>query len=155
MQTIEERLMSLEDDLAIRNLVARFADATTIADYEGLKALWQPDGVFTISQPNFNTKTGIDDIIALIKQLRDGRDFFIQFVHSGVIKDQGNTATARWMMHEVAQGPGEKYYSNYGIFNDKMKKINGDWFFTSRSYDYMWLDTGKFLGQPLKLPKYV
>lgn len=39
MKTTEERLMRLEDDMAIRNLAAKFADTTTIADYEGFKAL--------------------------------------------------------------------------------------------------------------------
>lgn len=155
MKTTEERLMSLEDDQAIRKLVAKFADTTTTADYEGFKALWKPDGVFTINQPFFNTRTGIDDITTLIKHLRDERDFFVQFVHSGVIEVNGDLATARWIVHEVAQGPGEKYYNNYGLFNDKMEKINGEWFFTSRSYDYMWIDTSKFSGQTVKLPKYL
>jgi SnoaL-like domain len=155
MKSTEERLMSLEDDMAIRKLVAKFADATTIADHEEFKSLWKPDGVFTINQPASVTKTGIDEISALIMQLRDDRDFFVHFVHSGVIEVDGNTATARWIIHEVAQGPGEKYYNNYGLFNDKMEKIKEKWVFTSRVYDYMWIDTGKFPGKTVKLPKYL
>ncbi len=154
-RTIEERLMSLEDEHAIRTLVAKFADTTTRADHEGYRALWKPDGVLTISQPNFATRTGIDEITTLIKQLRDHRVFFVQFVHSGVIDIKDNTATGRWIMHEVAKGPGEKYYNNYGVFNDTMEKINGVWVFTSRTYDYMWLDYSKFTGQTVPLPKYI
>lgn len=152
--TTEERLINLEDELAIRNLVGKFADTSTNANYQGLKALWTADGVFTINLPFYNSRTGADEIAAFIKTLREERDFFVQFVHSGVIEVNGNTATARWIIHEVAQGPGEKYYNNYGIFNDKMEKINGVWFFTSRSYDYMWIDTTKFSGQTVKLPEY-
>ena len=155
MKTIEERLISLEDDMAIRNLAAKFADATTIADHEEFKKLWKPDGVFTINQPANTTKTGIEDISALIMNLRDEKDFFVHFVHSGVIEIDGNTATARWIIHEVGEGPGEKYYNNYGVFNDKMEKINEKWVFTSRVYDYMWIDTGKFAGKAVELPAYV
>ena len=154
MKTTEERLMSLEDEQAIRNLAAKFADATTIADHKEFKTLWKPDGVFTINQPANTTKTGIEAISALIMDLRDSKDFFVQFVHSGIIEIDGDTATARFIIHEVGQGPGEKYYSNYGVFNDKMEKINDKWVYTSRVYDYMWIDTGAFAGKPVKLPTY-
>ncbi len=153
--TTEERLINLEDDLAIRNIVAKFADTATNGNYEGLKALWKSDGLFTINLPFYNSRTGADEIAAFIKTLREERDFFVQFVHSGVIEINGNNATARWIIHEVAQGPGEKYYNNYGLFNDKLEKINGEWFFASRSYDYMWVDTNKFSGQTVQLPKYL
>jgi ketosteroid isomerase-like protein len=149
MKTTEERITILEDEMAIRNLAAKFADASTTADHEELRLLWKPDGVFTINQPANVTKTGVDNISAHIMMLRDDRDFFVHFVHSGVIKVDGDKATARWIIHEVAQGPGEKYYNNYGVFNDKMEKINNNWVFTSRVYDYMWLDFGKFEGKPI------
>ncbi len=149
MKTTEERTTILEDEMAIRNLSAKFADAATTADYEELSLLWKSDGVFTINNPANVTKTGVDDITAHIKMLRDERDFFVQFVHSGVINIDGNTATARWIIHEVARGPGEKYYNNYGVFNDTMEKINNNWVYTSRVYDYMWLDFGKFEGKAI------
>ncbi|WP_343697976.1 nuclear transport factor 2 family protein [Flavobacterium sp.] len=149
MKTIEERILILEDESAIRNLAAEFADAATTADYDKLRLLWKDDGVFTINEPANVTKTGVDDICAHIKFLRDERDFFVQFVHSGVINVNGNQAAARWIIHEVGQGPSEKYYNNYGVFNDTMEKINGKWFFCSRIYDYMWVDFGKFEGKAI------
>lgn len=149
MKTIEERILILEDEMAIRNLAAKFADAATTADYDALRLLWKHDGVFTINEPANVTKTGVDNIVAHITMLRDERDFFVQFVHSGVINVDGNNATARWIIHEVGQGPAEKYYNNYGVFNDTMEKINNEWVFTGRVYDYMWLDFGKFEGKPI------
>jgi hypothetical protein len=154
MKTLEERILRIEDEQAIRNLAAKFADAVTATDHEKFKTLWKPDGVFTINQPANTTRTGVENISALIMDLRDNKDFFVQFVHSGVIEIDGSKATARWIIHEVGQGPGEKYYNNYGVFNDRMEKINDEWVFTSRVYDYMWLDTGAFAGKPIKLPSY-
>ena len=41
MPTIEQRLQHLEDDAAIRDLAARFADAATRADHKTLKTLFK------------------------------------------------------------------------------------------------------------------
>jgi len=51
MLTIEQRLEHLEDEAAIRDLVARFADAATRGDYETVRSLFKPDAVFTIGEP--------------------------------------------------------------------------------------------------------
>jgi hypothetical protein len=51
MLTIEQRLQHLEDEAAIRDLAARFADAATRADYESIRSLFTPDAVFTIGEP--------------------------------------------------------------------------------------------------------
>ena len=42
MFTIEQRLQHLEDEAAIRDLAARFADAATRADYETIRSLFTP-----------------------------------------------------------------------------------------------------------------
>jgi len=39
MKSIEQRLQELEDESAIRSLVARFSDAATTTDYEAFKSL--------------------------------------------------------------------------------------------------------------------
>ena len=98
MRTIEQRLQHLEDEAAIRDLAARFADAATRADYETIKSLFTTDAVFTIGEPFAVSCKGPDEIVALIHRLRDGKDFFVEFVHSGLIQLDGNTASARWLL---------------------------------------------------------
>lgn len=83
--------------------------------------------------------------------LRKDREFFVQFAHSGVIKLNGDKATARWIMHEAAKGPGENYYNNYAIYIDSMQKIEGTWKFVQRDYHYMWLDLEAFSGKVFAL----
>ena len=92
MLTIEQRLQHLEDEAAIRDLAARFADAATRADYETIRSLFTPDAVFTIGEPFAVTCKGPNEIVAHIHKLRDGKDFFVEFVHSGLIQLEGNTA---------------------------------------------------------------
>ncbi|MEQ8037099.1 nuclear transport factor 2 family protein [Xanthomonas sp. WHRI 6106] len=51
MNTLEQRLQRLEDESAIRALVARFADTCIRADHDGFKALWTDDGIWEIGAP--------------------------------------------------------------------------------------------------------
>ena len=69
MLTIEQRLQQLEDEAAIRDLAARFADAATRADYETIRSLFTPDAVFTIGEPfavNCTSRLGIGSSWAFV-----------------------------------------------------------------------------------------
>ncbi len=48
MPSIEQRLQRLEDEAAIKELAARFADAATRNDIETIKTLFTEDAVFSI-----------------------------------------------------------------------------------------------------------
>lgn len=157
MLTAEQRLQRLEDEAAIRDLAARFADAGTRNDIETLRSLFTPEAVFIIGGPVPATCHGVDEIAALIHKLEDNKEFFVQFIHSGLIQIDGHRASARWLVREVAMGAGENgagksYYNNFGFFNDELEKIDGKWFFRKRTYTYMYLDTDPFSGKafPLK-----
>jgi len=147
MLTVEQRLQRLEDEVAIRDLAARFADAATRADHDTLGSLFKPDAVFRIGEPNPVTCNGVNEIVALIDKLRNGKDFFVQFVHSGLIEIHENAASARWLMREVALGPGRTYYNNFGFFIDEIERVQGRWLFKSRAYRYLYLDTDPFSGK--------
>lgn len=132
-------------------MVARFADTTTREDYEDFAALWAPNATFVINQPFFTTATGTGDILAMLRRLRNGRDFFVQFVNSGVLNIAKNQATARWVLHEAAKSPGEHHYTPYGIFFDEMEKVDGQWRFTRRSFEYLFLDLSPCAGDAHQL----
>ena len=152
MNTIEERLGLLEDEAAIRHLVARFADGSVTANYEEFLTVCAPNGKWTIHEPLFSTAEGPEAITEMMRQLRTGKAFFAQFVHSGVITLAGGKATARWVMREAAEVPGDSYYNNYAMYIDTLEKIDGKWLFVTRDYHYMWLDTGAFPGDVYSLP---
>jgi len=153
MDTIEQRLQRLEDEAAIRTLVARFADAAVLADYEAFRSLWTTNGKWTIHEPFLMSAEGAENINEMLRQLRKGRAFFAQFVHSGIITITGNKANSRWIIHEESEGPANVFYNNFGVYLDHLERtIEGSWQFVSRDYHYMWLDTEAFPGEPLMLP---
>ncbi len=154
MPSIEQRLQRLEDEAAIKELAARFADAATRNDIETIKTLFTEDAVFSIKEPNSAAAHGPASIGELIQKLESGKAFFVQFAHSGLVKVDGDKASARWLIREVAlgatqDGGGKSYYNNFGYFNDDVKKIDGKWLFKSRTYQYIYLDTDPFTGKAI------
>lgn len=73
MPSSEERLERLEDESAIRNLTARFADTATRNDTEGFRALWTPDATWNIGAPNTASCPGLEEIMALLQGLWTGK----------------------------------------------------------------------------------
>lgn len=148
-QTLLKQFM---DEASIRNLIARFADSATRGDYEAFRTAWADDAEFVIGKaPQMQSATGVDDVVAMLRRLRTGRDFFVQFALPGVIEIDGDEATTRTFCHESARGPGEKYYRNHSVAFDRLRRAGDDWVFTSRSFQYLWLDTSSFSGNGFPL----
>ena len=93
----------------------------------------------------------MDDIVAMLRRVRAGRDFFVQFALPGVIEINGDEATTRTFCHEAARGPGKTYYRNHCIAFDRLRRAGDGWVFASRSFQYLWLDTSPFTGDAFPL----
>lgn len=152
MSDNENLLKRFMDEASIRNTIARFADSVTRADIEMFRTVWADDGEFIIGQtPHGQSATGIDNVVAMLRRVRTGRDFFIQFALPGVIEIEGDDATTRTFCHEAARGPGKAYYRNHCIAFDRLRRSGGGWVFASRSFQYLWLDTSPFTGDAFPL----
>lgn len=140
-------LQRFMDEASIRNTIARFADSATRSDYAMFRTVWAEDGEFIIGvAPHGQHSTGADNNVALLRKLRTGKDFFVQFALPGVIEINGDEATTRTFVHEAARGPGETYYRNHCIAFDHLQRSGDGWVFKSRSFQYLWLDTGPYAG---------
>lgn len=76
-------LARMVDENAIRNAPARCADAVMRGDYDGLRQVWTSDARWAIGQPPQVDVWGVDDIVATLRRLRGGKDFFVQFAAEG------------------------------------------------------------------------
>ena len=151
MKTLEQRVQALEDEGAIRNLAAAFADAATRNNMHELAEIWKQDGTLTIGAPMLNVSKGIKEIIGFLSKLRGNKEFFVQLVNSGVIEVIGEEATAQWIIEEAAKG-GDKYYRNYCVVSDRLEKIEGKWLIAERYFHYAHLDSSPFTGDSFELP---
>ena len=140
------------DEASIRATIARFADIVTRADYEQFHTVWDDNGDFIIGKaPDGQRATGVDDIVAMLRHLWAGKEFFVQFAIPGVIEIDRDEATTRTLCHEAACAPGETYYRNYCVAFDRLRRSDDGWVFTSRSFQYLWLDTSPFTGDGFPL----
>ena len=143
----QARLSRFIDEASIRNTIARFAEGATTGNYDMFRSTWADDAEFVIGNgPKMQSATGIEDVVVMLRRLRSGRDFFVMFALMGVIELEGDEATTRTFCHESARGPGEQYYRNHCVAFDRLRRSGDDWVFVSRSFQYLWLDTGPFSG---------
>jgi ketosteroid isomerase-like protein len=143
----EAAIKRMLDETAIQRTTAQFADAATLGDYDSFRATWADDAVWTIGDPPRVTAIGIEDIVAMLRKLREPKDFFVQFALPGIIEVKGDTATARGLGHEAARASGDVFYRNHYMVFDRLHRVSDNWVFTSRTFKYIWLDTGPFGGQ--------
>ncbi|MEU3460490.1 nuclear transport factor 2 family protein [Streptomyces sp. NPDC006733] len=146
----QSALNRLLDEAAIRDTIARFADAATRGDSERFRATWAFDAEWTIAESVH--AVGVADIVSTFRKLRDGKEFFVQFAVQGPIDISGDEATTSIICHEAARGPGETYYRNHSVTADRLRRSGSGWVFTSRSFQYLWLDTSAFTGTSVHLP---
>lgn len=145
-QDIAERLVRVEDELAIRNLAAQFTDAVNERDVEAFRALWADDAVWEIGPPYQTSAAGVEAIVAMFSRLLEAKPTFVQLTHSGVVSfTSNNTAHTRFTERERGKGPGD-YYENLAVYRDEVVKQTNGWRFKRRFYEYRYLDTSEFKG---------
>ena len=146
MRTLEERLKTVEDELSIRNLVARFTDAVNERDIASFRQLWTDDAVWEIGPPLQSRAEGVDEIAALLSRLLQTEQYFLQMTHSGVIEIEGDRATARFVERERGRGE-SSYYDSLAVYEDVLVREGDGWRFAKRFYRYRFLDQSPFGGE--------
>ncbi|MEL7124299.1 MAG: nuclear transport factor 2 family protein [Bacteroidota bacterium] len=133
-------LESFIDKEKIRELTARFADAANRQDSSQFRALWANESVWRIGPPINKEFCGQDEIVGAFEVLLNSWEFFIQLPSTGTIEIHDSRATSSFYINEIAKSKEGK--SNYNIANyqDKLIKENGEWRFTERNYQVIYLD---------------
>jgi ketosteroid isomerase-like protein len=120
------------DKMAIRDVIARWSDASTRGAWDEFEALSTPDTVWDQDHPIDKHLVGAraitEDVSASLPKL----DFFLQMPHTSVVDLVGDDrATATTMIHAVGRSK-DFSFTNYGIYYDELVKLDGRWKFASR-----------------------
>jgi hypothetical protein len=164
----EQKLSAWVDRDAIRDLIFRYSDAVTRADYEQMMTVFAPDAVWEspLLQMRFESARSF---IEFQIEGSTGLDVLIQTSHNPVIellsRDQARATTT---IHEMFIGraggasafgdPGtELNVDQYGIYYDEVAKIEGEWKFIHRFFAPFLLAQGGVSGdvvarRPLRPP---
>lgn len=130
-------LQRLADELAIRDLAARFTDAVNRNDAAALGALFTDDGEWLV--PGMETTHGPAAASARIADLRSTFVNLLQLLYSGHVDlaDDGRSATATWYLAENASD-GENSFAFTGVYEDELRKTDDGWRFARRRFSFLY-----------------
>ncbi|MGI5133522.1 LUD domain-containing protein [Streptomyces sp. CA-106110] len=130
----------IADRVEIEALRGEFTDAAMMRDRARLAALFTPDGV--LSMPNVPVELiGRREIRAGGERLQSQWDFFVQNSHPGTIRIDGDTATGRTYIQEIARLLDGRSGLNFAIYHDSYRRTPEGWKFAERVYEVRYVDT--------------
>lgn len=132
-----EQLQQIGDELAIRALVARYADAVHDRSAEQWGATWSTDGVWEIAG---QTITGRDAIVQFWQEAMARFPFAMLMMGSGEIWLDGDTASGRWYLTEYTRDSNGEGWMTLAAYIDQYRRSpEGAWLFTRRRYDIRYI----------------
>ncbi|OYP19651.1 hypothetical protein CFC35_38615 [Streptomyces sp. FBKL.4005] len=136
---------AIADRVEIEALRAEFSDAVMMRDRPRLASLFTPDGV--LRMPDIPVEQiGREEILAGGERLQSQWDFFVQNTHPGTIRLDGDTATGRAYLHELARTLDGREGLNYAVYHDRYRRTEEGWRFAERVYEVRYLDTSPLTG---------
>lgn len=123
---------TVEDQLAIRELIERYADACCERDPDTIESLWAEDGKWgAVDMPELSSSGRAE----IMEKFRLGQSYFpfsFLLCIPGRIDIDGDSATARTYTSEIvtaANGTGRKAVGRY---DDRFTRVGGRWLFAER-----------------------
>ncbi|MGW2719213.1 nuclear transport factor 2 family protein [Streptomyces sp. NPDC001492] len=136
---------AIADRVEIEALRGEFTDAAMMRDRPRLASLFTPDGI--LRMPNIPVEqVGREEIIAGGERLQSQWDFFVQNTHPGTIRLDGDTATGRAYIQELARALDGRQGLNYAVYHDRYRRTEEGWKFAERVYEVRYLDTSPLAG---------
>ena len=126
---------AIEDELALRNLMGRYADAVNRVDADAWIATWAEDGIWNLLG---NPVSGRDNILALWKQMMSSFEFALMLPSTCLFEVDGETASGHWYLHEYTRDPEGNASTVLSRYRDTYVKQDGQWLYKSRDYGFIY-----------------
>jgi ketosteroid isomerase-like protein len=138
-------LQAITDRVEIEALRGEFTDAVMMNDHDRLASLFTPGGAVRIPLANIEA-TGREEIRALGERRQALADYFVQTTHPGTIQLDGDTATGRAYLSEVAHLRDGGSHLNYFVYHDRYQRTPDGWKFVERVAEFRYVDTTPLAG---------
>lgn len=126
---------SPEDEMALRNLMARYSDAVNRVDADAWIATWAEDAVWNLLG---NPVSGKDNILALWKQMMSSFEFALMLPSTCLFEVDGDTASGHWYLTEYTRDPEGAASTVLSRYTDTCTRKEGQWLFQSRDYSFIY-----------------
>ncbi|MFI7388136.1 nuclear transport factor 2 family protein [Streptomyces sp. NPDC049813] len=147
MQAPQDVLRDVVDRIEIDALCGEVTDAVTMRDFDRVASLFTPDG--TMRWPHIGKEfVGRDEIRAGIEWGQGLWEFFVQHVHPGVVRLDGDEAAGRTYVQEFGRLHSGDSHLNYAMYHDRYRRTPDGWKFRERVYEVRYLDSTPLTGAP-------
>jgi hypothetical protein len=133
MQIDGNELRRVADELAIRGLVAQYADGVTRNDGGTWIETWAADGSWTIGG---NTSTGHTELLATWNNLMALFEKVVQLPQHARLEISGDRATGRWGVVELGRTTSGVASVSVGCYEDVYVRSESGWKFGERRFDF-------------------
>jgi ketosteroid isomerase-like protein len=138
-------LQAIADRVAIEALRGEFTDAVMMNDHDRLASLFTSDGAVRIPLGNIEA-AGREQIRALGERRQALAYYFVQTTHPGTIELNGDTATGRAYLSELAHLRDGGSHLNYFVYHDRYQRTPDGWKFIERVAEFRYVDTTPLAG---------
>jgi uncharacterized protein (TIGR02246 family) len=123
----------IEDRLAIRELLERYADAVNRTDHEAWGDTWAEDGAWSLPGITESDIKGREAIVATWREAMKRFPQILFIATPGAIEIDGDRATVRSYTYETFPMDG-KINRNCGRYDDEVVRTADGWKFARRSF---------------------
>ena len=120
-----------DDELAIRDLNARYIDAVNRNDKDAWAATWSETGSWDLMGME---TSGRDQILQFWLGAMSSFDFAVMMLNSGTLQIDGDNASGRWYMTEHLKSKEGNPEMVLGVYDDRYRREDGHWLFAERRY---------------------
>jgi len=135
MESDGTALRRVADELAIRRIVAQYANAVTDNDGRAWVETWAKDGRWTIGG---TTSEGHEKLLETWKTLMALFETVIQLPQQGLVELAGDGATGRWGVVEIGRAKGGSPSFTLGSYHDVYRRVETTWKFSERRFEFVY-----------------
>ncbi|MEU1510738.1 nuclear transport factor 2 family protein [Streptomyces sp. NPDC005811] len=137
------------DRFEIEELRAEVTDAVMMRDFDRFASLFTPGAV--VRWPHIGKEfTGREEIRSGIEWGQGLWEFFVQNVHAGVVRLDGDTATGRVYIEEFGRMRDGGSHRNHALYHDRYRRTPDGWRFDERVYEVRYVDSAPLTGSSPK-----
>jgi ketosteroid isomerase-like protein len=132
-----------EDELAVRNLVARYCDAVCRRDATAWAATWAPDCAWDLG--GGRVVIGREAALELWTSAISRYPWVAQLAPTGIVEVTGDTGRGSWWVLELNHLPDGAGALHLGHYDDEYRRTEQGWQFASRRFTMVYrgaLDPG-------------
>jgi ketosteroid isomerase-like protein len=144
MEIDEAQLRIVADELAIRSLVARYADAVTEDDGRAWVETWAEDGRWFMGG---GASEGHEKLLETWNTLMALFERVIQLPQHGLVELAGDRATGRWGVVELGRTKDGSPIFTLGSYHDAYRRVGTSWKFSERRFELIYTGTPDLSGQ--------